>query len=252
MKKMFSATTLIITGATYIVLICLAAIWYFMSLGFSFANASQKICTTFDIMIAVLMILTLIAGIVIIAVQTKSTPFLNVIGYLILTVGVWILIWSSVTIWNSTLGIRQDLLYKKVTAKGELVFDYHYDFGDHDETIDRHDQYYYMGEKVYIIKKEDDFFIRVVALSEIKKIDTSYYFEVYQKKNKYTLLFREGIANTIDGVYYPDYLIYLNDIGFFQFFIIHNIAKTEHAFNDLDLIVLNEEIHAKFKEEWNR
>ena len=244
---MFSGTTLIITGITYIVLICLAAVWYFLSLGFSFAGASQHLRKIFTIIIAVSMIFALIAGVVVITVRTKSSSLLGIIGYLILTVGVLVIICASVTIWKSTLGVRQNLVYQKVTEKGELILDYYYNLSTDDKVV-FNEKYYYMNNKMYYIRKADEKidFITLSPLTILNHIDTSYYIELYEKNNKFTLLYNDGYVSTK----YPECFMYLKDVGWLEFNGLRNILRSEHTFDSLGLTVLNEKIHAEFVEKW--
>ena len=248
-KKIFSGTTLIVTGGTYIVLIGLFAFWFCASMAFSFAEASQQTRANFNIIIVVSMVLTLIVGFIIITIVIKKvkkqSPLLSIIGYLILTFGVWLSIWASITIWNSTLGMRQNLTYQKVLKKGELVLEYHSIYNNENHIH----QCYYLDKKLYFITKKDEI-INNIFVSHIRKdINTSYYLEIYEKNNKYILLYKEDNANLIGGVTYSDYMINLKDVGLFDFYGMENMLMfiTDDSFDNLGLTVLNEEIHDKLR-----
>jgi hypothetical protein len=164
---------------------------------------------------------------------------------IIFSVSILLMLLLSIIIWFGTYNIRQNSLYEKVTQKGELIIDY-YDTGNNNI----HYQYFYMNKKVYCVEESyDNTYVRICPkihyMDKISGYDM--YSELYEKSDKFTLLYKTEFTPDYDPVDYPHSIIHLKNVGFFEFDCMDRLACIEH-FDSLGLTVLNEEIHIKFRE----
>ena len=232
---MFSQTALVIAGGTCISLIVIFALWCISLMGLSFAGVSFHALTK-NLLLGIHFLLIIIFDILIITKVIKISPALIALGYIILTVVVWVMVCVVYTLWSSTYQTRTKFLYNRITQNNELIVEYR-------GSINQLCGYYHKGKKVYLVEKLNDRpYYLVNKYSKIKDIDTSLYSKLYEKKDKFTLFIKEEVDRDGD-IYYHSPIMHLHDVGLFVFPGIDYLD-----FDSLDLIVLNEEIHAKFKE----
>ena len=227
MEKLFTNTTLLVAGGTIVSLICLLAIWYFsiLALGYGGANIDDR---TQFIVLAIPVFLILIFDVLIVAKIINISPALIIIGHFVLTVGVWIIICIGMIVWYGTSPERMSALHKKITQKGELLFDYY----DADNN-NRYEAYYSLNKKVYhVIKGSSKERYFVSACEKAKNIDTSYYAKL-SENDKFTILYKKEHSRNYDDVdyHYPPYLMHLHGVGFFKMYHISGSVDTVSELN---------------------
>ena len=240
--KMFSETTLIMIIGTFNSFLCIFGIWLVSMIIMRLGGATLKTSTEY-IFLAIPAILIVVFNLLIIVKIIKISSGAIIIGYFILAIGVWVIIWISVIVWYASYEMRNNILFERITKKGELIIDFY--------DMDHAYKAYYMKNKVYYIEigKQYRYGNLIWVYHKIKNIDTDiYYSNLYEKSNKFTLLIKkEHYRNNNDADYHlPNCIIYLHGIGSFKFNWLDNMI-TEN-FDSLKLIILNEEIHAKFME----
>jgi hypothetical protein len=232
-KKMPSSIILTVIAGTCISLVGLFVLWGISFVYVLFYNIIEL--RTFFIILAIPVFLILIFDILIISKIIVISHSLIGIGYFVLTFGFWLIITLSCLIWKGTYQARENALYERVTHKGELIIDFY-------DSNDQYKGYYYLNKKVYFIEKRMAHPYKLVdVLSKLSNIDTNDYLELYEKSNKFTLLFKKEDYPHVHGI------MHLNDVGFFDFFWLGDLVRTDQ-FNNLDIIILNEELHIHLKE----
>ncbi|MCL2681995.1 MAG: hypothetical protein FWE63_00750 [Bacteroidales bacterium] len=186
-------------------------------------------------------LLAFIIGIVVIIKNTDAKPFLNVIVYIVLTIGfLWTTDFVSDTISEKKYAaskIQRKGLYEEVSEKGERLIDI---------EVGVNFELYYFNDKLYEVHFSNDEIENVfVCNPELwKNTDENDYIKVYEVNEKYVLMLAKRALDTFDR-----WMIYMENVGYMY---LGECYKTMYIIENNEYTILDKDIHTKIQEGWRK